>query len=169
MALLLAMPAHAAPVRFLLQPGSVEIGFRAYGLGMIAINGQFRRFHGTLTLDDADPAACDVALEAESSSLQMPSASMTADAQGPDLLDVERYPDFRIAGRCEGGRLPATLLLHGTSRPLMLDIAVAGGSWSASGMMRRADWGMGARPLLAGPEVRISMTAGLPPNFRRAP
>ncbi len=163
----IAAPAAAAPVRFLLQPGSVEIGFRAYGLGMIAIDGHFRRFGGTLTLDDANPGSCEVALEAESSSLQMPSAAMTADAQGPDLLDVARFPDFRITGRCEGGRLPATLLLHGISRPIMLDITLAPDSWSASGMMRRADWGMGARPLLAGPEVRISLTAGLPPGFGR--
>jgi len=35
--------------------------------------------------------------------------------------------------------------------------------------MRRAYWGMGARPLLAGPEVRIRFTTVLPAGFPAAP
>ena len=145
-----------------MAPGPVQVGFRAYGLGMIPIDGQFTRFAGTLTLDDADPAGCTIALRAEAASLLMPQQAMTDDALGPDLLDVVRFPDFRYDGACQGGRVMGTLLLHGVSRPLPMEVTVKGGSWQATGMMRRADWGMGARPLLAGPEVRITITAGLP-------
>jgi polyisoprenoid-binding protein YceI len=155
----------AAPSKFVLAPGSVQVRFRAYGLGLMPIDGQFTRFHGTLTLDGANPAACTLMLEAETASLDMGSRLMTEDAQGSDLLDVAHFPDFRIEGSCDGNRIQATLLLHGVSRPIILDVTRAHGTWTASGLMRRAEWGMGARPMLAGPEVRISMIAGIPPGF----
>ncbi len=162
LACLAAPPAGAAPLRFAMAPGPVQLGFRAYGLGMIPIDGHFTAFEGTLTLDDADPAICTVTLRADAASLRMPQQSMTDDALGPDLLDVARFPDFRYDGACRAGRLEGTLLLHGVTRPLPFDVSLHDGVWQATGLMRRADWGMGARPLLAGPEVRITMTAGLP-------
>lgn len=155
----------AATSKFVLAPGSVQVRFRAYGLGLMPIEGQFTRFRGSLTLDSKDPAVCGLWLEAETASLDMGSRLMTEDAQGADLLDVASFPDFRVEGTCNGNRLKATLLLHGISKPIVLDVVRANGTWSASGMMRRADWGMGARPFMAGPEVRISMTAGMPPGF----
>lgn len=162
LACLATLGAEAAPLRYAMAPGPVQLGFRAYGLGMIPIDGAFTRFEGTLVLDDADPAGCTVTLHADAASLVMPQQAMTDDALGPDLLDVTRFPDFRYDGRCEGGRVVGTLLLHGVSRPLPLDVTVKPGAWSATGLMRRADWGMGAWPMLAGPEVRITLTAGLP-------
>jgi polyisoprenoid-binding protein YceI len=157
--------ARAAPVQFALEPGTVTLTFRAWGLGLITIDGHFTRFHGTLTLDDANPAACTLSVLADAASLAMPSASMTADALGPDMLDVTHYPDFRLQGSCAGPTLKANLLLHGVDRPVVLDVTTTGGAWTASGLMRRAEWGMGARPLLAGPQVRIALTAGLPPRM----
>lgn len=171
MALLTAWsgPVRAATRTFALDPSTVTVGFRAYGLGLLPINGHFTRFRGTLTLDDQNPAVCDLALDAESASLAMPSASMTADALGPDMLDVTKFPDFRINGHCAGATLPGTLLLHGISKPLLMTVTSRPGQWEAAGPMRRAEWGMGAKPMLAGPEVQISITAGLPAGFRTAP
>ena len=162
LAVLAVSHAQAAPVRFTLAPGPVQVGFRAYGLGMLPLDGGFTRFGGTLTLDDTDPAACRIDLHAEAGSLRMPQQSMTDDALGPDLLDVARYPEFTLTGDCAGPTLQATLLAHGVAKPLPLAVTKAAGQWTATGTMRRADWGMGARPLLAGPEVRITITAGLP-------
>lgn len=157
-----AAPAEAAPRSYALAPGPVQLRFRAYGLGMLPIDGGFTRFAGTLKLDSADPEFCAIDLRADAASLRMPSDSMTADALGPDLLDVARFPDFRVTGECQGGKLRATMLLHGVSRPLTLDVSAGTTTWTASGLMRRADWGMDARPLLAGPEVRVSLVAGIP-------
>lgn len=158
-------PAWGAPVKFDMTPGTVEVGFRAYGLGLLAFDGEFTRFTGTLTLDDADPSACTLAMRADAASLRMPRQSMTDDALGPDLLDVTHFPEFSINGRCEGTHIQAMLLLHGVTRPVTMDVSIDKGRWAASGTMHRADWGMGARPLLAGPEVRVSVKAGIPPGF----
>ena len=93
---------------------------------------------------------------------------MTDDAIGPDLLDVAHYPEFRIDGACDGPTLRATLQLHGLKRPVTLDVTHDRRQWVATGAIIRADWGMGAHPLLAGPQVRFTITAGLPATLAPA-
>ncbi|GAC1345864.1 MAG: YceI family protein [Acetobacteraceae bacterium] len=158
-------PADAAPRAYRLDPGSTTVSFRAYGLGLIPIEGKFTRFSGTMTLDAADTGFCRIEVHAEAASLEMPDASMTADALGADLLDAGRYKDVVYTGDCMAGTVNGVLLLHGVSRPLALRLDVSSKTWTATGPMRRADWGMGARPLLAGPEVRLQITAALPAGF----
>ena len=160
---LLAGSAAAAPVRFVLEPRTVTLGFTAYALGMVRIEGRFARFQGVLALDDQDSAACSVSLVAEAASLTMPSESMSSSAKGPALLDVAAFPSVRIDGACAGGALPAVMVLHGVTRPLTLAVTRSAGQWVAQATIDRNDWGMGALPFLAGPQVTISITAGLPP------
>lgn len=162
------LPGHAVTRTLILEPRSAQINFRAYGLGVVPIDGAFARFTGTLIIDSADPAVCQVDLQAEAASLQMPDPSMTQEVLGPDLLDVSRYPAFAFKGSCGDGRVRGILLLHGVSRPLALDVTRAENEWVATGRMRRADWGMSARPLLAGPEIRIRFTAALPSGLPAA-
>ena len=160
-----ALPAKAELQALSLHAGQAEIGFRAYGFGFLPIDGQFTRLSGTLLLDAADSNACKIEVRAETNSLRMPDDDITADAQGPDLLDVARFPTFEYAGRCNGDRLEGTLLLHGVIRPLLLQVTRSRRQWMAGGLMRRADWGMGARPNLAGPDVRIRFTVVVPSGF----
>lgn len=155
-------PARTAPVALRLEPGSTEIAFRAYGMGFLPIDGAFGRFSGTLRLDPADSAACAIEVEADVASLAMPDAAMTEAALGPDLLDAPRFPRFAYRGECRDGGLHGALTLHGVTRPLAFQVSREGGRFVATGLMRRAEWGMGARPLLAGPEVRIRFTTALP-------
>ena len=161
-----AAPAAAEPTRLLLQPGSTVLGFRAYGFGMLPVDGQFSRFRGILTLDPADPGFCRVELEAEAASLEMPTRGMTEDALGPDLLNVAAHPRFAYAGPCRDGAVDGNLTLGGVTRPFQPKVEREGGRFVATGLMRRADWGMGARPNMAGPEVRLRITTTLPAAFR---
>ena len=162
------IPARANPRRLILEPASVVLVARGYGLGLVAIDGSFTRFHGILTLDDQDPSVCDLSLEADAGSIALPSAWMTPIALGPEVMDAARYPTFTIAGHCAGSRLQATLTLHGTTRPLALAVTSKPGEWVVAGRLRRAEWGMDARPWLAGPEVSLTITAGLPAGFKTA-
>lgn len=160
-----ALPTGAAMHALALEPRSAQVVFRAYGLGVVPIDGAFTRFNGTLLIDPADPAACQIAIQADAASLKMPDAAMTQDALGPDLLEVNRHPAFAYDGQCRDGQVRGALLLHGVTLPLSLTATLEHGRWVATRRVRRAEWGMGARPLLAGPEVRIQFTANLPPNF----
>ena len=162
----LPAPAAAEPTRLLLQPGSTVLGFRAYGFGLLPVDGQFGRFRGTLTLDPADPAFCRIELEAEAASLTMPTEAMTEDALGPDLLNVAVHPRFAYAGPCRDGTVDGSLTLGGVTRPFRPKVEREPGRFVATGLMRRADWGMDARPNMAGPEVRLRITTTLPAAFR---
>lgn len=159
-------PAAAERTTLLLQPGSTVLGFRAYGFGMLPVDGEFGRFRGTLTLDAADPLFCRIELEAEAASLTMPTRGMTEDALGPDLLNVAVHPRFAYAGPCRDGVLDGVLTLGGVTRPFRPKVERGGGRFVATGLMRRADWGMGARPNVAGPEVRLRITTGLPAGLQ---
>ncbi len=162
--LLLATPLHAE-TRFRLTPGPAAVTLRAFGLGIVPIEGRFTRFQGFLALNASNPAYCTVTLQAEASSLAMPNQAMTEDALGPDLLDVQRFPDVQLEGACDKGRLEGTLTLHGTTRPISFELTPSPGVFRASTLIVRGEWGMGARPLMAGPEVRITLLAGVPATF----
>ena len=162
------VPARGSPRHLVLEPASVVLVARGYGLGLVAIDGRFTRFRGTLTLDDQDPSVCDLSLEADAASIALPSAWMTPIALGPEVMDAAHYPTFAIAGHCADGRLQATLTLHGATKPLTLAVTSKPGEWVTAGRLCRAEWGMDARPWLAGPEVRLSITAGLPAGFKTA-
>lgn len=167
--LLWAMPAAAAVQTLVLAPRSAQIGFRAYGMGIVPLDGAFTRFTGSLVLDAADPSVCTVTIDAEAASLEMPDADMTRDAIGVDLLHAAAHPAFTFNGRCEGKQVRGTLLLHGVSRPLALDVTIEQGQWVATGRMRRAEWGMTARAVQVGSEIRIRFVAALPAGFPARP
>jgi polyisoprenoid-binding protein YceI len=111
--LLWTAPAKAVTHTVALEPRSAQVTFRAYGLGIVPIEGAFTRFNGALVLDPANPATCEVNVQAEAASLAMPEAGITQDALGPELLDVTRHPVFAYSGRCGDGQVRGTLLLHG--------------------------------------------------------
>ncbi|HYZ63173.1 MAG TPA: YceI family protein [Acetobacteraceae bacterium] len=167
--LLAAAPLRAEPRSYAVQPGSATVEFRAYGLGLLPIDGAFGRFRGTLTLDPAVPGTCRVELRGETASLRMSNPDRTAEALGPDLMDAAHFPELVFQGACRGGEIVGTLSMHGVARPLSLGVTVEHERWVASGLMRRADWGMGARPLLAGPEVRLRVTVAIPAGFPARP
>jgi polyisoprenoid-binding protein YceI len=169
LAALATAPAEAEPRLFVVQPGAASVEFRAYGLGLLPIDGAFERFGGRLALDPAQPGFCRLDLRAETASLRMADPAITADALGPDLLDAARFPELALRAECRDGALVGTLTLHGTSRPLSLAVTLGDGRWLASGRIRRADWGMGARPLLAGPMVRLQVAVAVPPGFPGRP
>lgn len=154
---LAALPARADQVTLL--PPASHVGFRAYGLGLIPFDGNFTRFHGWMQYDPAHPKACQVTLEIESASLHMSKDSLSDDVTGPEFMDSARFPDLAFHGACQGDTVVGSLLLHGETHPFTLDLTPdrTGGMLVASGRLRRADWGMTARPFTAGSTVRIQV------------
>lgn len=154
-----AAAAVAEPRTLPLDPAHAEVGFRAYALGLVPIDGSFSRFSGQLTFDPASPAHCAVEVRVEVASLQIGNAAMQADVLSPNLLDAAAFPTLTYSGACRGDVIEGTLTMHGTARPLSLAIETKGGRYSAEAAMRRRDWGIVGRPLLAGATVRIRVSA----------
>lgn len=166
--LLIALPPHAiaagsAPdIGIALSPPDSSVALRAYGLGLLPLNGHFTRFQGRFNDDPGAPAACSVTLQIEVGSLAMGSASVGEMVLGPDFLDAARYPLLSYDGTCGPNGLTGQLTMHGVTRPFTLTLDRHAGAIIAEGRLRRADWGMTARPLLGGSTVRITVSVPLP-------
>lgn len=152
----------AAPRDFPLTPQTAEIGFRAYAFGIVPVDGTFRRFTGTLTIDRADPDTCTVTVTVDTTSLSMRDKALEADTLSPSLLDAAAFPSFSYAGQCQGPGIAGLLTLHGVTKPLFLQVERNGTGYAAQSALRRREWGITGRPLLAGPTIRIRVSTTLP-------
>ncbi|HVC60879.1 MAG TPA: YceI family protein [Acetobacteraceae bacterium] len=158
--LALLLPRHgvAADASVALAPGHATVAFRAYGLGLLPLDGRFARFRGRFSYDPDDHARCTVALRVDVAGLAMAPATVGAMVLGPDFLDAARFPALAYDGACDAGGLTGRLTMHGVTRPFGLTLDWGKDGVTAVGRLRRADWGMTARPLLVGSTVRITVT-----------
>jgi polyisoprenoid-binding protein YceI len=154
--------AEAELRRIALGPPACEVGFRAYGLGLVPIDGKFTRFTGWLTYDPDDHAACHVDLAVEVASLVTDDASMRDTVVGSDFMDAAHFPSLDYAGDCREQGMAGLLGMHGVRRPFELALSWSRDRVGAEGRLRRAEWGMTAMPILGGRTVRISVSIPLP-------
>jgi polyisoprenoid-binding protein YceI len=158
----LAAATDSAPDRLVLTPPGTVVRFRAYGLGLFPLNGNFTRFDGVMTYHHDARTVCRVTLRVEVASLAMFDPSVRDEILGPEFMDAVHFPTLEFSGTCQSGGLAGTLAMHGVSRPLVLDLTWDDGAVTAEGQMRRAEWGMTAKPFLGGSTVRIAVEATLP-------
>ena len=152
---------HAADTRIELAPGASTVAFRAYGLRLLPLDGQFTRFHGVLFYDPPDHAACRVELRVDVASLVMSGDALRDRILGPDFLDAAQFPALAYDGACGADGLDGRLALHGVTRPFALALDWTPDTVVAVGRLRRADWGMTAMPILGGSTVRIEVSVRL--------
>ncbi len=161
--LALLAPAHAmaVPLTVALTPANTRIRFRAFALSLFPMDGGFARFTGSLAYDPARPGFCHVLMVVEVASLRLASPAITADVLSRHFLDPADFPRLRFEGACRDGSVAGILRLHGVSRPFLLRVRPRSRRFVATGRLRRALWGVTARPLLAGPMVRIRVLVRL--------
>jgi len=147
----------------LVPPDSV-IELRSYGFGLIPLDGKFTRFHGLMRYDPLHPDACEVVLEIEAGSLVMSSETIRDRITGPEMMDVARFPALAFHGACRGDTVAGDLTLHGETHPLTMEYTRSAGIVTATGLVRRADWGITGSPLVGGPVIRIRVI--LPDPFK---
>ena len=151
----------AAQRLLVLDPSDASIEMRAFGLGLLPLDGRFTSFHGTLAYDPNARAACRVELSVNVRSLSMLNPLTRDTVVGPEFLDAARFPSLVFVGACEEAGLGGMLGLHGVSAPFRLDLTWRPDQVVAEGSLRRADWGMTAMPLVGGRTVRIRVSVSL--------
>lgn len=153
--LLLLLAAPALADQLAVSPPISAVELRAYGFGLLSLDGKFTRFHGSIRYDPAQPALCQVVVEVEGSSLVMATQSIRDQMTGPTFMDVVRFPTFAFQGNCQGDTLAGSLTLHGETHPLTLELVRSGQGIIATGKLRRGDWGMKTPSMIAGSTIRI--------------
>lgn len=156
-------PAIGATRTVRLAPPGATLTIRAYAMGLLPITSRFARFDGTLTYDPAAPGRCAATLTAMTDSLENADAGVRDDIVGPDFLDAAHFPTLTFVGTCvTAGTLSGTLTVRGVARPLAMRLDWTADGVTAVGDMRRAVWGMTAKPFIVGPTIRLLVTARLP-------
>ena len=166
-----------------IDPIHSELGFSVKHLMISSVKGRFTDFGGTVTLDLENPSegTADVRIRAGSANTGV--ADRDAHLRSPDFFDAERFPEIRFqsskVSRLPGGELELTgdLTIRDQTRRVTLRVLPEGtgrdmqgqvrAGFSATGMIRRSDFGMRFNPVLetggvvVGDEVKLSLDVQL--------
>ena len=134
-------------------------------MGLWPVAGHFTRFTGQLQVDPAHAQDCTVALNIDVSSLQMADPERARLATGPKLLDALQYPMLTYQGSCAGGHAAGMLTMHGVTRKLDLTAKRAGQTVTATGTLRRQDYGVDGLPGLIGRTIKLTFAVSLPDDL----
>jgi polyisoprenoid-binding protein YceI len=132
--LALAVPAHAQPARYELDPDHITVAFTVDHLGYAKVLGMFRAARGSYSFDEATAALSDVRIEVDTQSVFTNHVKRDQHLKSADFLNTAEFQrmvftsgsakrtgdrTFEIAGQLE---------LVGRSQPLTLTA-----TWNKSG------------------------------------
>jgi polyisoprenoid-binding protein YceI len=176
--LVAALPALAADT-YTFDKAHTRIGFTAQHLVISSVDGRFKDFDGTITLDPNDITKSSVKITIKTASVDTDNESRDNDLRNSEFLDVAKYPEMtfvsdKIEKRGDGYVAIGTFTLKGVSKTLELPFTFAGPIADPWGMQRvaakastkinRKDYGVNYNQAmkngtaLVGNEVTISLT-----------
>jgi len=171
-----------APGTFAIDPVHSHLGFSVRHMTISKVKGRFANFSATLVVPE-DPLESVLEVEVDLASVDTRDAERDRHLRSPDFFDVATHPTmaFRSSavyhdpGDSENFQVVGGLMLHGVTRPLMLDVTfdglgidTSGGQrlgFEAMGEINREDFGLTwneALPtggMLVGRQIRIEIEA----------
>jgi polyisoprenoid-binding protein YceI len=138
-----------------LNPPESTVELRTYGFGVIPFDGNFTRFCGCMRYDPSTTDGSEVMLQIEAASLAMANEPMRDLILGSAMLDADQFPELAFRGIGQGREVVGDLTMHGQTRALVLDYARSAGTVTATGQLRREDWGITGDQLIGGSIIRI--------------
>jgi polyisoprenoid-binding protein YceI len=163
--MLMTGAAAEVPERYAIDQQFGSIAFTVRVFGVFSLRGECRRFHGTLSLDLAQPERTHIVVEADADSITMPWEGATQRLRSPAYFDVARYKLIRFTGdRVEvigpqRYRIEGMLEIRGVTQPQTFvarlvrrspgptpDTTIA--DFVITGQVRRSDFGMTADRIL---------------------
>ena len=128
-AAVLAGTVAAAPADYIVDPNHTYPSFEADHMGGLSVwRGKFDKTEGRITLDKAaGTGTVEVKIDPASADFGQPELNKVA--RGPELFDVDKYPQASYKGKLEGfangkpTKVVGMLTLRGVTRPVDLTIA----------------------------------------------
>ena len=155
-----------------LDTAHTQVAFTAKHMMISTVRGQFKKFSGTLDLDEQTPASSRIDVTIDTASLDSGSEQRDGHVRSADFLDVEHYPtitfkstkveqlsqdDFSITG---------DLTIRGVSHPVVLAATRDGETkdpwgnrrvgFSLTTTINRKDWGLNWNVALEAGGVLVS-------------
>jgi polyisoprenoid-binding protein YceI len=167
--------AYAQTSTWVIDPAHSSVNFEIIHMGVSHVHGAFGNVKGTVTLNEKDIARSSVAATIDTTTVSTGVAQRDTHLKSADFFDVEKNPAmaFKSTSLTNSGgklRLIGDLTINGVTRSVALDLdgptppqknmqgkTISG--FSASGTIKRSDFGFGAKfpPPLVGDEVKFTI------------
>jgi polyisoprenoid-binding protein YceI len=177
-----ATSASLAAETYQLEKTHVDLLFSIDHLGFTQKHGSFRDLDATLQYDAAQPEKSAVSVTVKTDSLDTAFEPRDKDLKSDKFFDVAKYPEMKFvstkvtAGPKQSLLVEGNLTLHGVTKPLTLHATLnkVGANpfdkkptlgFSATGSLKRSDFGMSTYLPMIGDVVTITIDA----EFNRKP
>ena len=146
------------------DPVHSSVEFAVRHLMITTVKGRFTDVQGTVTLDEANPAASSVDIAVQVASIDTREPQRDAHLKSADFFEVEKFPTltFRSTSvrdqKKDGFTLIGDLTLHGVTREVALDVTTEGrakdpwggqrAGYTATTKIKRSDFGLTWNQLL---------------------
>ncbi len=111
-----------------------SINFWVRHMVIAKVHGRFTTWNGSLTFDDQDFSTASVKVNIDAASIETHEPNRDAHLRSADFLEVEAYPELTFVSRSTEAtgantlRIIGDLVVHGTSREVVLDAEYNGRS-----------------------------------------
>jgi polyisoprenoid-binding protein YceI len=169
--LALAGAALAAAETFKFDKVHSLMGFRIRHV-VTKVEGRFRDFDGTITLDRSNPAASHVELTIQAASVDTGNDTRDKDLRSPNFFDVEKYPTITFKSTkvepngSDSYDVTGDFTLHGVTKSIHVPVKHTGfgklqntekAGFEIAMPLKRSDYGMTAGAPVLGDEVEINI------------
>jgi polyisoprenoid-binding protein YceI len=166
-----SLPAQAAETY---QADTVHssVIFRVKHLDTSFAYGRFNDISGTFLLDKESPLHSKLDFVVKSASIDTGSPKRDQHLKGPDFFNVVQYPTIsfkskHVAASGEGFEVTGDLTMHGTTKPVTVQVIPTGSSTGQMGKIagiestftiKRSDYGMKGMIPMLGDDVRVTVS-----------
>ncbi|WP_417788684.1 YceI family protein [Terasakiella pusilla] len=166
--------AQADPVQYAFDKDHTSIVFHVNHMGFSNFQGEFQEFDGSLTFDADKPQNSAVNVKINVNSVDTDVAKLDDHLKSPDFFDVNKFPSMVFKSKSievtgeKTGKITGDFTLLGVTKEVTLDVTlnkaadhpmlkVPAVGFSATGTIKRSDFGMTTYVPAVGDEVTISI------------
>ena len=166
------VPAQASET-YTLDPNHTAILWHVNHFGFSTPSGKFMSAKGTVTLDEANPAASSVSVTIAIDGMNSGIPKLDEHLKSPDFFDVAKFPTayfvskkIEVTGK-NTAKVEGDLTLHGVTKSVILDVTLnkigenmmklKTAGFSASTILKRSEFGMTAYVPNLGDEVKLEI------------
>lgn len=173
---LISAPAFAAPDNWKLDTTHAHILYSVNHLGFSVNHGAFREFDAKLQIDQAKPETAKLEVTVKTASIDSFDKARDEHLRKAEFLDTDKFPEMKFVSTKVKRTGPKTaditgdLTLRGVTKPIVLKAVLnqAGDNplskkpalgFSATGSLKRSDFGVSAFVPAVADEVQITIDA----------
>jgi polyisoprenoid-binding protein YceI len=168
-------PAHVESGTYAIDPQHTQVLFAISHMGFTTYYGRFSDASGVLNLSVKDPAASSLEVQVPTSTASTTSEKLNGELKEPAWFDAAKYPQIIFKSvsvtrtAADTANVTGNLTLHGVTKPVTLAVRFIGAGvnpldkkytvgFSATGMIRRSEFGMTTYVPLIGDQVELTLS-----------